>query len=317
MDKRYQIFVSSTFEDLKEERKKIIEEILNFSHIPTGMENFTASHDEQFEYIKKILQTCDYYVLVVGGRYGSVNPNTGISYTEQEYNYALELGLPVLAFVHEKPFDLPYEKRDDDNRKAFEAFLGRVKSGRLVKYWNSIDKLIADVIISLNHAFNNNPQSGWIRGGDNNNSELLGQLNDLRIEKEKLESELARMKEEQITSSVKFDNLAEMSEVYTIKGSVDSEEKEYDFTWDQIFMSVAPEIQVTEMVIEYFYQLLQSNLGDGFSYIDSKNLQTIKYQLYAQGLILLDAGNGNEWVSLTSKGEEYLIGLMTVKTKYR
>ena len=53
MHQRYQIFVSSTFEDLKEERKKIIEEILNFSHIPIGMENFTASNDEQFEYIKK------------------------------------------------------------------------------------------------------------------------------------------------------------------------------------------------------------------------------------------------------------------------
>ncbi|WP_342546655.1 DUF4062 domain-containing protein [Paenibacillus sp. FSL P2-0089] len=55
MNKQYQIFISSTYVDLKEERKAIIEAILNSKHIPAGMESFSASNDEQFKYIKKII----------------------------------------------------------------------------------------------------------------------------------------------------------------------------------------------------------------------------------------------------------------------
>lgn len=53
MDKHYQIFISSTFMDLKEERKAVIEAILNSKHIPAGMESFSASNDEQFKYIER------------------------------------------------------------------------------------------------------------------------------------------------------------------------------------------------------------------------------------------------------------------------
>ncbi|MGK5511821.1 DUF4062 domain-containing protein [Brevibacillus sp. HB1.4B] len=49
MDKHYQIFISSTYVDLKEERKAIFEAILNSKHIPAGMESFSASNDEQFK----------------------------------------------------------------------------------------------------------------------------------------------------------------------------------------------------------------------------------------------------------------------------
>lgn len=126
MDKRYQVFVSSTFTDLKEERKAIIECLLNAKYIPAGMEMFAASNDEQFKYIKKIIDTCDYYVLIVGARYGSINPSTGKSFTEQEYDYAVEKGIPVLAFLHDNPYNLSVEKRDDENRELLERFRNKV-----------------------------------------------------------------------------------------------------------------------------------------------------------------------------------------------
>lgn len=112
MDKRYQVFISSTYSDLKDERKQIIESLLNAKYIPAGMELFSASDDEQFKYIKKIIDNCDYYILIVAGRYGSINPNSGLSYTEQEYNYAIERGIPVLSFINRSPEALPLEKRD-------------------------------------------------------------------------------------------------------------------------------------------------------------------------------------------------------------
>lgn len=83
MDKRYQVFVSSTFEDLQEERREVMQALLSLDCIPTGMELFPAADEESWELIKRFIAGCDYYVVIVGGRYGSVGPD-GKSYTEME-----------------------------------------------------------------------------------------------------------------------------------------------------------------------------------------------------------------------------------------
>jgi hypothetical protein len=97
MDKRYQVFVSSTFEDLQEERREAMQALLSLDCIPTGMELFPAADDESWELIKRFIAGCDCYIVVVGGRYGSVGEDRK-SYTEMEYDYAVAAGLPVLAF---------------------------------------------------------------------------------------------------------------------------------------------------------------------------------------------------------------------------
>ena len=67
-------------------------------NFPSGMELFPASDETQWELIKRVIEECDYYIVIVGGKYGSLGPN-GKSYTEMEYDYAMETGLPVLGFV--------------------------------------------------------------------------------------------------------------------------------------------------------------------------------------------------------------------------
>lgn len=51
MDKKYQIFISSTYEDLKEERSEVVATILKSNHFPIGMEMFSADNVEQWEQI--------------------------------------------------------------------------------------------------------------------------------------------------------------------------------------------------------------------------------------------------------------------------
>jgi hypothetical protein len=99
MDKKYQVFVSSTFRDLADERQTAIRNILDLGHVPAGMELFPAADTEQLTYIKKVIDQCDYYVLIMGGRYGSMD-NAGVSFTEREYDYAVDMGKIVLAFPH-------------------------------------------------------------------------------------------------------------------------------------------------------------------------------------------------------------------------
>ena len=62
MDKRFQVFVSSTYTDLKEERQLVIRAVMELDCIPAGMELFPAADEEQFEFIKRVINDCDYYL---------------------------------------------------------------------------------------------------------------------------------------------------------------------------------------------------------------------------------------------------------------
>ncbi|WP_376703412.1 DUF4062 domain-containing protein [Mesorhizobium sp. ISC25] len=70
-----------------DERRSVIEAVLNLGHIPVGMEAFQASDDTQWDYIKRRIDDSDYYVLIVAERYGS--ELKGKSYTQMEYEYAV------------------------------------------------------------------------------------------------------------------------------------------------------------------------------------------------------------------------------------
>ena len=95
--KRLQVFVSSTFCDLIQERQAAVEAILTAGHIPAGMELFTAGDESQMEVIKQWIDESDVYLMILAGRYGSTEPNTGKSYTQLEYEYAVGQAKPLFA----------------------------------------------------------------------------------------------------------------------------------------------------------------------------------------------------------------------------
>ena len=64
----------------------------------------------QWEYIKKMIDMSDYYLLIVAGKYGSIDPEENISYTEKEYRYAVKSGIPVLSFLVKDIGELPSSK---------------------------------------------------------------------------------------------------------------------------------------------------------------------------------------------------------------
>lgn len=94
----YRIFISSPFVDLRQERQKLFEQVLLEGHIPSGMETFSAGNQDDFSVIKKAIDECDIYVVLVGHRYGSVTPE-GKSYTQMEFEYAQRTKKPTLAFL--------------------------------------------------------------------------------------------------------------------------------------------------------------------------------------------------------------------------
>ncbi len=323
MDKRYQVFISSTFNDLIEERKAIIETLLKAKYIPAGMEMFSASNDEQFIYIKKIIDDCDYYILIMGGRYGSINSSTGKSFTEQEYDYAISKNIPVLVFLHDNPFSLPYEKRDDKNREPFELFREKASKNRLCKMWNNTVDLISTIVISLVEESAENPQLGWIRGSTYDSVDLLSQINILRIENELHKKEIERLNRISYIDNIHDEDLASGSDKYLIKGIGYQDKVFYKgFTWDEIFSAIGPYLVSSCNYKEFCNHLDEAinSISDLYYHqINSNCEQTIKIQLQALGLLdveLVNVGDKNiELIRLTSRGERYLIQIKSIKKK--
>ncbi|MBB6052533.1 DUF4062 domain-containing protein [Armatimonas rosea] len=184
MDKKYQIFVSSTYVDLIEERQQVMRAILEMGHIPVGMEQFSAADEEQWKIIQRQIDQSDYYVVLIAHRYGSTIPGSGISYTEKEYDYALEKNIPTLGFVIDSSVkDWPHERYDDDlkKQKALEKFKKKVKN-KPCGFWKSSNELHGMIAIALGKSFNTQPRIGWVRADSGVGPEVAEEI--ARLSKE-------------------------------------------------------------------------------------------------------------------------------------
>lgn len=163
-EKRYQIFISSTFRDLVAERQAVIKAVLELDHMPAGMELFPATDDAAWRLIQDVIDASDYYLLIVGGRYGSLD-EAGIGFTEKEYDYAVEKKKPVIALLHQNPGSLPRDKTETQEAAwaKLEAFRKKVSGRHTCLFWNAADDLKAHAIVSLTSAVKRNPGIGWIR----------------------------------------------------------------------------------------------------------------------------------------------------------
>lgn len=164
MDKKYQVFVSSTYEDLKQERSAVIAALLKAGFIPTGMEYFTATSKTQWEVIEEIIPQCDYYIVIVAGKYGSIEPVSGISYTEKEYDLAISSGVPAIGFLFKDISKLTFEnvEEKEEVRTKLNAFREKVKK-HLCDFWTNKDNLANVVTNSLNAEIKKNPRIGWVK----------------------------------------------------------------------------------------------------------------------------------------------------------
>jgi Domain of unknown function (DUF4062) len=185
-DKRHSIFISSTFEDLKEERRAVQDVVISAGDFPVQMESFPAADDDQFEFIKALIDKCDYYVLIIAGRYGTPSDD-GISYTEKEYRYAVSKGIPVLVMLHGDRGSIPAKRSEDSQtgKVRLEAFVKLVQTNRLRKDWTTTDGLKLAVREALDNAKATKPTVGWIRGDVIASFDALEELAEVRKENAK------------------------------------------------------------------------------------------------------------------------------------
>lgn len=167
--KKLQVFVSSTYEDLKGERQAAVEAILNAGHIPAGMELFAAGDEGQMAVIRRWIDESDVFVLILGGRYGSLEPKSKKSYTQLEYEYALEQGKPLFAVVIEpshleaKVKELGPSMFEQDNQTKFNKFRSLITS-KMVRFWSDPKDIKLAIHETLPELLRDRNFVGWVPG---------------------------------------------------------------------------------------------------------------------------------------------------------
>lgn len=210
MEKKYQIFISSTYEDLIEERRKVQDTILSMYQFPIGMEMFSADDKEQWEIIQETIDSSDYYVLIIGHRYGSVINNgedAGISYTQKEFRYALKQNIPVLAFLIDDNVAVVPKKVDEDSKskKKLKAFKEEVKDGRNVEWWISKEDLALKIMNSLNKKINSGKRPGWVRASGLKLEETQAELVEMSRENRRLREENEKLRKNMVIRKPDFE----------------------------------------------------------------------------------------------------------------
>jgi Domain of unknown function (DUF4062) len=327
MTKRFQVFVSSTYADLREERAKVLQTLMEMDCIPAGMEMFPASDEEQWEFIKKVIDDCDYYLLIIGGRYGTLTPE-GISYTEKEYHYAVEKGVKVIALLHQDPDAIPAGKtdKDPDLQAKLLEFRNQVADGRLVKFWSNATELPGLVSLSLSKTIKTYPAVGWVRASQATSQELLSEINDLRKENIDLKTALNASRSHPTPSAIP--NLATPEERYKVTGRSGSGYTNSNWapelTWSEIFSAIAPYLtqRRTEAFVTGKLAIAAARKSKASTLkpeIDDHTFQIIKIQLLALNFVQIEylkatSGEMVDVWSLTELGRESMLRYCSIKT---
>lgn len=327
MNKKYTVFISSTYTDLQEERKKVMEALLQMNCFPVGMEYFNASDDSQWTVIKNLIDECDYYVLIIAGRYGSIEKASGKSYTQKEFEYAQSIGVPILSFVHKDISQLPSGncETDTDKKEKLEQFKEIVKQ-KVCKFWTSSDELASQVVLSLNSAINTYPRIGWIRADGLSDEESTKEILQLKKENEVLKKSLKKIEEENPNDIAEY---SQGNDPLEINFKCKCECFGVSTTWDTIFSVLCPLMLIEEsegglrLALQewarytvnyidkfgYVYEFVTVFLGD---------FEKIMVQLIA--LRMIEESNrkhgehdyGRYW-TLTQYGKRYLIKNQAIK----
>lgn len=309
---KYQVFISSTYSDLLKERKQVLDILLMADCIPAGMENFVATDDEQFSVIKKVIDLCDYYILILGKRYGSVNEATGISYTEMEYNYAIDKGIPVLVFVLDDSVEVDDDKMESDDIKKgkLAEFKSKAMRNRLASVWKDQSDLMGKVAIAIMQAKNEIKRPGWHRGNDEEKERMLKQIEFLQAENEVLRKQISSDGiskkgvdfEEAFYGKEIILHFTEKVLIFTSNTVIDK--KTVKTTLDDLFKFVSLRITGIKKILE-FKEAISSFQG-GY-YVNEQDALIVRNKFEQLNLIESFIGKDDvEMIKLTDFGKEIM-----------
>ena len=183
-----------------------MEAILAAGHIPAAMEQFAPGDETAWEKIKAWIDESDAFILILGGRYGSIEPISGKSYVQIEYEYAIEKKKPLFALVvsdkhHNERVQKDGLKLDErDNPEKYKSFRAKVTE-KLCRFWNDQKDIESAIFQKLPEWAQREDLIGWVRGDEATNPQTTNELARLSSENRELRAALG-------TSGERFSGLS-------------------------------------------------------------------------------------------------------------
>ena len=143
-------YISSTFSDLKHERKLVFDWLAKQTRSYTPVNSETSSPHPALHTCFHDIEKCDIYILLLGARYGTIPDNQygeNLSYTHHEFRHAKKLGKQCYAFQMEA--SKYYAKITAKDMKKRDKFWEEIKE-YVTPVIVSADKLIDQLSTSLN-----------------------------------------------------------------------------------------------------------------------------------------------------------------------
>ncbi|MFM5339009.1 DUF4062 domain-containing protein [Aeromonas enteropelogenes] len=332
METKHQVFVSSTYRDLIDERKEVIHALLELDCIPAGMELFPATDEDAWSLITEVIDGCDYYILILAGKYGSTNKD-GVGYTEMEFDYAISQDKPVLCFVHENIGNLPSSKVEssDIGKERLDNFRNKAQE-KHCKFWSTAHDLGGKISRSLVQLKKKHPSDGWVPGRYAADQKMLAELEKLRARVAELEYEALTTKD---TPPPDFDDLVGGGDELKLKYElfIDDKRNTDEFilsvSWDKLFSYCGAALSgecTTEELREKMKLTFWHAVPKKIERFNNYNNFTFYYvaedqiRVQFQALGLMEPGVKKRAVSdtktywkLTSFGEKYLIQIRALR----
>lgn len=250
MRKKLQVFISSTYTDLIEERQAAVQAVLDAGHIPAGMELFKAGNDSQLKTIYQWIDASDVYMLILGGRYGSIESKSKKSYTQLEYEYAISKNIPVFAVVLSDSF--LYTKAASQSNSVFESDYQNLYSSfkklvltKIVRIVDDVKDIQLTIHTTLQDFIEEYELIGWVRSDTvasmnflkSENSRLLHE-NYLLLQKNQKLSKQLEDKPKDIIGDYSYDELCSIlsSKIFRIPSDCVTSGHEYDISALNLFL---------------------------------------------------------------------------------
>ena len=302
--------------------------------LPCGLELNPASVGA-WAAIKKLIDESDYYVLLVGSRYGTLSPS-GVSFTHMEYVYAATKQKPILVLLHDAPETRPVELQEStpEGKLKFRDFRQLLQRG-LTAGWNDERSLELSIRQHLPQLIASRPMPGWVKANQVSNPQL-------EKENQALKERLAQLEQERDDWLGKSDSslgqLAQGQDLFELSyrckayaaGNCEDVSVRSQLPWNAIFLSFAPYLsqsqhedfmaaKVAERVQEVALRDVQQSRPKTHAVTDISLaplcFNTIKVQFRTLGLVrrVPRPDDARAWWQLTVAGERLMTTLMAVR----
>lgn len=144
-----QIYLSSTYQDLKDQREQIRLELQKLGHVIVSMETYNAGDERPVEVCLADVARCELYIGILAWRYGFIPLNFNESITELEYRKAVETKKTCLWFLINENAPWSPKLMELPALEKINRFRKELREQHLVSEFSSSDELAMKVVQSV------------------------------------------------------------------------------------------------------------------------------------------------------------------------